>query len=211
MLTFVSCFHPWLENGQVFKKFKSLNIWITMIFIELLLQRKLLFIWVYTQVICWAFFDARPEISPAFKPVWSLVSCEVLCDIFVRFFCLIFLKMEFNPLPDLLNTEFTIIAIGLFCVGGQNFGSENMQNPEFFWHKMAIFGRYLIGDDDVWKHFKYWLSSSNVLLKHWTYFPKNMLINSKTRSLINLFYYLISAFVICNFLFTIIIYKSKYT
>ena len=45
---------------------------------------------------------------------------------------------------------------------------------------MAIFGRYLIRNDGVWKHFKYWLSSSNVLLKHWTYFPKDMLITFAT-------------------------------
>ena len=59
---------------------------------------------------------------------------------------------------------------------------------------MTTFGRYLIGEDDVWKYFKYWLSYSHVLLKHWTYFPKNMLINSKTRYLLNFFYNLISAF-----------------
>ena len=31
------------------------------------------------------------------------------------------------------------------------------------------------------------LCSSNVLLKHWTYFPKDMLINSKTRYLLHFF------------------------
>ena len=42
----------------------------------------------------------------------------------------------------------------------------------------------LRANGDVWKHFKYWLCSSNVLLKHWTSFPKDMLINSKTRYLL---------------------------
>ena len=45
---------------------------------------------------------------------------------------------------------------------------------------------------DLWKHLKNWLSSSNVLLKHWTYFAKDMLINSKTRYLLHFFYDLIS-------------------
>ena len=44
------------------------------------------------------------------------------------------------------------------------------------------------------RHLKHWLISSNVLLKHWTYFPKDMLINSKTRYLLHFFYDLVSAF-----------------
>ena len=36
--------------------------------------------------------------------------------------------MEFNPLPDLLNTGFTVIKISLFY-GGEH---ENMQIPDFF-------------------------------------------------------------------------------
>ena len=104
--------------------------------------------------------------------------------------------MKLNPLPDFLNTKFTIIEIGLFYAGVRILGSKNMQIPDLFWQelfKMVIFGRYLITwDDDVWQHFKYWLSSSNVLLKHWTYFPKDMLIDLK--QLLNLFCDLISAF-----------------
>ena len=46
-LTFVS----WFNYGQVFNKFKSLNIQIKMIFTELLLQWKLSFIRLYNQVI----------------------------------------------------------------------------------------------------------------------------------------------------------------
>ena len=44
--------------------------------------------------------------------VW--VSCGAVCDIFDQLFCLIF-KMELNPLPDLLNTGFTIIEFGCVC------------------------------------------------------------------------------------------------
>ena len=39
-------------------------------------------------------------------------------------------KMELNLLPDLLNTGFTIIEIGLFC--GVNTGKVNMQIPDLF-------------------------------------------------------------------------------
>ena len=38
------------------------------------------------------------------------------------------------------------------------------------------------------EHFKYWLCSSNVLLKRWTYFPKDMLISFKTKYLLSSFY-----------------------
>ena len=64
MLAFVSWFNPWLENGQVFNKFKPPNIRIKMIFIRLLLKKNLSFIIDYTQV-----FDADPEIFSHSKQV----------------------------------------------------------------------------------------------------------------------------------------------
>ena len=51
--------------------------------------------------------------------------------------------MEFNPLPNLKNTRFTITEIGLFY-GGEHLEAD-MQIPNFFWQdhfKMAIFGLY---------------------------------------------------------------------
>ena len=70
--------------------------------------------------------DARPEILPPLKQVWSL---GFLCSTLQRF-CLFFLfdifKMEFNPLPDLLNTGFTIIEIGLLW---RTLATENKQIP----------------------------------------------------------------------------------
>ena len=52
--------------------------------------------------------------------------------------------MEFNPLPDLLNTGFTIVEIGCFMVA-------NIWEQKYTDHfKMAIFDQYLIGDGDVW-------------------------------------------------------------
>ena len=52
-------------------------------------------------------------------------------DIFDRVFCLIF-KMEFNTLPDLLNTGFTIIEIGLFYVG------ENIREQKYADRKSVV-------------------------------------------------------------------------
>ena len=34
--------------------------------------------------------------------------------------------MEFNPLPDLLNTEFKIIKIGLFCVANTKLNTQSL-------------------------------------------------------------------------------------
>ena len=51
--------------------------------------------------------------------------------------------MELNPLPDLLNTGFTVIEIGLFC--GDEDGNVYLIEEPFC---LA----------DVWKYFKYWLS-----------------------------------------------------
>ena len=69
--------------------------------------------------------------------VW--VSCEAVCDIFNRFFCLIF-KIEFNPLQDLQNTGLTIIEIGLFYGS-----SKNMQIPDFFFDKITSRWQLLVG------------------------------------------------------------------
>ena len=62
-----------------------------------------------------------------------------------------------------------------FFLSRQTFGSENMQISNLFCQdrfKMTI--QYLLnrGDGDVWKHFKYLLSSSNVLLKLISAFEK---------------------------------------
>ena len=127
-----------------------------------------------------------------FEVGFFLVSCKILCNIFDRFL-FDFLKMESNNLLDLLNTGFTIIKLKLVCFMVSNRWKQKYANSWLFWHKKAIFGRYLI-EEDVWKHFKYWLRSFNVLLKHWSYFPKNTLINSNTLYLLNFFYDFISAF-----------------
>ena len=63
--------------------------------------------------------DTPPEILARFKQAWNLsFLCKIaaLCDVYVRLAIWLF-KMEFNPLPDLLNTGFKIIKIGLFYGG----------------------------------------------------------------------------------------------
>ena len=149
------CLISWFNHGQLFNKFKPLNIWIKIIFIELLLERKLSFIRVLTLMWFGGLFCARPAIFPPFRQVWSLGFLWSTLWHFWSVF-LWFLKMEFNPLPDLLNTGFTIIEMGLFY-GGENLEAK-IRRLQTFLDKMAMFFEAY----DVWKHFKYWSNSSNL-------------------------------------------------
>ena len=101
-------------------------------------------------------------------------------------------------ITDLRNNRFTIIEIGLFY-GGEHLGAKICRFLTFLSCSFqdGDFWSVLYRDEEMWKHFKYWLSSSNVLLKHGTHFPKDILINCKTSYLLNFFYDLISAF--CKF------------
>ena len=119
-------------------------------------------------------FGVRPEIFPRLLnkfEVWVL--CEVVNAIFYRFFCL---TSTWNSTLCQIYTQI----------------------PDFFFlqnhFKIAIFGRYLIVDDKMWKTSNTGWVFFKVLLKHWTYFPKDMIINSKTRYLLHFFNDLISAF-----------------
>ena len=93
-------FVSWFNHGRVFVKFKPLN---QMNFIELLLQRKLPFIRVHTlKLFNLAGFLAHvQQFSSLLDKFEVWVSCEAVCDIFEQ------------VLPDLLNTGFIIIEIGL--------------------------------------------------------------------------------------------------
>ena len=108
------------------------------------------FITVHKQVFNLAGFLAHvQQFSRLFDKFEVLVSCEAVWGIFDQFFCLIF-KMEFNPLPDLLNTGFTIVEIGLFY-GGEHLGAKICRFLTCF-DKITSrwqFSTYLIGDDDV--------------------------------------------------------------
>ena len=75
-------------------------------------------LWEYTfKLVNSTGFSAHVQkIFPPFKQVWSLGFLWSIMRHFDRFFCLIF-KMEFNPLPDLLNSGIVIIEISLFYSG----------------------------------------------------------------------------------------------
>ena len=62
---------------------------------------------------------------------------------FLISFSVLFLKMEFNPLPDLMNAGFTIIEIGLFY-GGEDLGLKICRFLTFF-DKITSRRRFLVG------------------------------------------------------------------
>ena len=108
-------FNPWLENSRIqIPEYMNQND-----FLELFLQRNLSF--------CNWFggsFGARPEIFLPLRQVWGFL-CSTL-QRFYSFFSVWGFKMEFNPLPDLLNTEFKIIKIGLFCVANTKLNTQSL-------------------------------------------------------------------------------------
>ena len=114
-------------------------------------------------------FGARPIIFPPFMQAWNLGFMKQFATFLI------------DPLPDLLNNGFTIIDTGLF------YGGEHL------WAKICIFltffDKITSYNDDFWSGTTTTCentSNPNVLLKHWAYFPKDMLINSKTRYIYNL-------------------------
>ena len=102
---------------------------------------------------------------------------------FLLSFSVWFFKMEFNLLPELLNTGFTIIEIGLFY-DGEHLGAKICRFLTFVFTKSFQDGHFSSVLNRGWRH----VSFSNVLLKHWAFFLKDMLINSKTRYLLHFFY-----------------------
>ena len=126
------CFNIWLENGWIFNKFKLLIIWNKMIFFLSFCSTK--------SNLAGFLINTRQEIFTPLKQVWSLgLLCSTLqrfCSAFVSFF-----KIEFNLLPDLLNTRFTIVKIGLFY-GGEYLEVKIGRFLIFFWQDGHV---YLIG------------------------------------------------------------------
>ena len=180
--------NPWLRNGRVFNKFKPLNIWIkSVVFIERFTPAKVLIYQSTHASDLGGFLTHVQKFSRLLKKFEVCVSWEAVCNIFDRFFCLIFWN-GFQPLARF--TEYWIYNYwNWFVLWWQTLGAKICRFLTLVWHdhfEMAIFGRYLIGEVDVWKHFKYWLLSSNVLLKHWTYLPQDVLVNSKTMYLLKI-------------------------
>ena len=78
-----------------------------------------------------------------FKQVWRR---GILCNTLRRLcpvFSVWYFTMEFNPLPDLVNTGFTIIEIGLFY-GGERLGAKIYRFLTFFDIITSIW-RFLVG------------------------------------------------------------------
>ena len=153
--------------------FKPLNKWIRITF-EPFYSSESCHLSEYTLKWFGGLFDARPENFPPLFP--ARISCAALCNVFVRFFCLM-LCNGFIPLPDLLKTGFTIIEFGLFY-GDERLEAKIYRFLTFLTRWLCLFNRR------QQKHFKYCrLNYSKPSLKHWTYncFPKVRLKNSKTR------------------------------
>ena len=154
-----------------------MNIWIKMIFIELLLQRKLSLIRVYTQVIWFSgIFGAHSDIFPpfSFRQVWSLGFLWSSLRHFWSVFLFNFLQWNSNPLSDLLNTGFTIIEIGLFVVAKTC--KWKYADSRLFWITWPCFSRPTTCEN-----------TSNtgwvllIFIKTLKLLSKGLLINSNTR------------------------------
>ena len=137
-------------------------------------------------------FGARPPILPLLTSLkFGFLVKQFHFATFLISFSVWFFKMEIIPLPDLLNTGFTIIEIGLF------YGSEHLRA------KICRF-QTVFEDGDFWSLLKrgWRVKTLQILVeffcfikfKHWTYFPKDVLIDCKTRYLLDFFYDFISAF-----------------
>ena len=113
----------------------------------------------YTQVIWFrGLFGARPERFPLLNTFEVYVYCEALCDIFDRFFLFDFLKRnstlcQIYWIPD--SQSLKLVCFMVAITWKQKYEDS----------RLLVFGHYIamfIKNDDVWKHFKYWLSSSNL-------------------------------------------------
>ena len=143
---------------------------------------------IHSSYLIWQPFYTNPAIFLPFRQVWTLGFLWRSLQHFWSVFLFDNLKWnstlcQIHWIPDL-----KLLKLVCFMVANtwkQKYAISWLNLTHF---KMAIFGQYKIRDDNEWKHFKYWLCSSNVLLKHWTYFPKVMLIISKTRYLLHVFY-----------------------
>ena len=75
-----------LENGRVFNKFKQQNMWIKMIFIELIYSSEN---WRLSECLA-GFLVHVQKFSRVLNKLKVMVSSEAVCDIFDLFFSFIF-------------------------------------------------------------------------------------------------------------------------
>ena len=114
-------FNPWLENGRFFIKLKPLNIWIKMIFLSYYSSESCQ---ISDYTLMW--FDRLYFLTSVlkFSAFKTSLKSRFLLQQFAMFllsFSVWWFKKEFNLLPDVLNTGFTIIEIGLFYFYGGSF------------------------------------------------------------------------------------------
>ena len=106
-------------------------------FCELLLERKLSFLRLYTQVVFAGYLTHRTGTRRnfyAFQTSLKFKSLQCTKQHFATFllgFSVWDFKMELNSLLDLQNIKFTITEISLYVV--PNTGSKNMLIPGFHW------------------------------------------------------------------------------
>ena len=110
------------------------------------------------------FFGARVDICPAFRQVWILgFLWSTLWHFWSVFFCLSFLKRNSTFCKIYWTPNLQSLKLVCFVVAN-TWMQKYADSRQTFLDNMAFF----IEDNDMWKHFTYWLSSSKSSLKHWT-------------------------------------------
>ena len=98
-----------------------------MVFIELLLQRKLSFIRVYMQVIWWGFLAHVQQFSYLLNKFEVWVSFEAVCNILDRFFSLIF-QNEIQSFARLQSLKLVCFILWKLC---RLFLTRSLQDGDF--------------------------------------------------------------------------------
>ena len=138
-------------------------------FFELLLQWKLSFIRVYSQVIWRAFSSTFWNCFIFQTSLWFGFLMQYFMTMVFSFSVWCF-RMEINSLPDLLNSGFTIDHWNVFVLWWLT------QEAKIRRYQTLTRWQCLLNRGTFWfaeRKNKYWFSSSNPSLNYWTYFPKN--------------------------------------
>ena len=133
------CLISWFNHGQLFNKFKPLNIWIKIIFIELLLERKLSFIRVLTLMWFGGLFCARPAIFPPFRQVWSLGFLWSSLQHFWSVFLFDFLKWNSTLCQIYWIPDLQLLKWACFMVAKT--WKRKYADSRLFWTKWPCFSR----------------------------------------------------------------------
>ena len=153
IITFVS----WFNHGRVFIKFKPLNIWIKW-FLLSFYSSEGCHLSEYKLKLCTlaGFLAHVKKFSRLLNKFEVWVSCEELSDIFIGF-SVCFFKTEFNPLSNYWILDLKSLRLVSF-IAAKTWKRKYADSRLFLENMASMF----IVEDDVWKHFKYWPSSSNL-------------------------------------------------